>query len=204
MLALIDYGMGNIRSVQKAFEHLQAPVKTFDSPEKLKAAKDISGVVLPGVGAFGDCMKNLRERRLDGIIREHIDKDVPYLGICLGFQILFESSEEAPGVDGLKIFKGANRRFEKNIKVPHMGWNRAKTVKECAIFEGIGKERHFYFVHSYYVDNKDKSLTASVTDYGVSFTSSIAKGKLFACQFHPEKSQDGGLQLLTNFINLCS
>lgn len=204
MLALIDYGMGNIRSVQKAFEFIGVtPVIVSDSGS-LKKVEDLKGIILPGVGAFGDCMMNLRQRGLDHAIEKSVSAGIPYLGICLGFQILFESSEESPGVEGLGIFRGMNKRFPEGVKIPHMGWNRIQKSRDCPVLKGIEDKKHFYFVHSYYVYNEDMGLTSTVTDYNITFTSSISRDNLFACQFHPEKSQDAGLQLLENFIKLCS
>ena len=203
MLALIDYGMGNIRSVYKAFEYIGAPVKLIGSADELNAIDDIGGIVLPGVGAFGDCMKNLGSRGFVPLIKEKLSKGVPYLGICLGFQILFGFSEESSGIPGLGIFNGTNKRFPDTFKVPHMGWNHIKKTMECPYLDKVSDGKHFYFVHSYYVDCKDSDLTATVTEYGISFTSSICKDKIFACQFHPEKSQDAGLQILRRFVELC-
>ncbi|MCK5707142.1 MAG: imidazole glycerol phosphate synthase subunit HisH [Candidatus Aureabacteria bacterium] len=203
MLALIDYGMGNIKSVYKAFEFVKAPVTLVENKDQFDAMDNVKGIILPGVGAFGDCMKNLDSRGFISVIKENIDKKMPYLGICLGFQILFGSSEESPGISGLEIFKGTNRRFSEELKVPHMGWNRIIKVNDNVFLNNIADKRHFYFVHSYYVDNDDKMIISTVTDYGISFTSSICKDKLFACQFHPEKSQDGGLNIIRNFVSQC-
>ena len=210
MIVVVDYGMGNLRSVEKAFLKLGHRVKVTSSPKEVEQAK---GIVLPGVGAFPDCMKNLQKLELVGPILEAIRSGKPFLGICLGYQLLFEESDEFGPSKGLGIFKGGVKRFSDKmpdpdapkgafLKVPHMGWNKVEVKKAHPVLEGIGSGSFYYFVHSYYVDPEDKSLIATSTDYGTEFASSIAQGNIFASQFHPEKSQKKGLKLLDNFANL--
>ncbi len=200
MIAIVDYGMGNLKSVTNAFEHLGAPITVTRDKAVIKSA---GAIVLPGVGAFGKCMENLKGFDLLEILKEEIVSGKPYLGICLGLQMLFESSEEAPGVEGMGLIKGRVKRFKNNLKVPHMGWNRVEQAGPSRVFDGISQGEFFYFVHSYYPE-PEEDVSASRTDYGSVFTSSIQKGSVFACQFHPEKSQKVGLRLLQNFINLCA
>lgn len=199
MIIVVDYGMGNLKSVLNAFSKLGADITVSGDPRVVEGA---SAIVLPGVGAFGKCMENLETRGLATPIREHIRKDKRYLGICLGMQILFESSEEAPGVKGLGIIKGSVPRFSGSVKVPHMGWNSIDILKDGPIFKGIQSGDFFYFVHSFYCAPDDRGAIATTTDYDGPFTSSVEKGGLFACQFHPEKSQRVGQQLLRNFLEL--
>jgi glutamine amidotransferase len=199
MIAIVDYGMGNLRSVINAFRKLGANVAITQDKEIIKSS---SAVVLPGVGAFGKCVENLKNLDLFDFIKEIIAGDKLYLGICLGMQILFEGSEEAPGVKGMGVIKGKVPRFTGKVKVPHMGWNSIEIVKKHPIFEGIERGSHFYFVHSFFCQPEEQGVTATTTTYGVEFTSSVQRGNVFACQFHPEKSQSVGLQLLRNFIRL--
>ena len=198
MIAIIDYGMGNLRSVSKAFEAVghQAMI-TRDA----SVIRNASHVVLPGVGAFGDCMANLKQYQLVEPIKGAIQSGKPFLGICLGFQLLFTESEEFGRHEGLDIFPGKVRAFTKDqeLKVPHMGWNQIAIQKPCPLFEGIEDGSNWYFVHSFFVDPADQQITATTTSYGISFTSSIWKDNVVACQFHPEKSQAVGLQLIQNF-----
>ena len=198
MIAIVDYGMGNLRSVSKAFETVgHQAIVTRDAA----AIQNASHVVLPGVGAFGDCMANLKQYDLIEPILAAIRSGKPFLGICLGFQLLFTESEEFGRHDGLNIFPGKVRAFAANqaLKVPHMGWNQVNIQSDCPLFKGIADGSNWYFVHSFFVDPQDKDITATVTTYGVSFTSSIWKDNVVACQFHPEKSQAVGLQLIKNF-----
>ncbi len=205
MIAIIDYDAGNIRSVEKALAMLgEAPVITRD-PALLRAA---DGVILPGVGAFGDAMNRLREYGLAEVIREIARENRPFLGICLGLQLLFESSEESPGVDGLGILKGRILRIPdgreesgRPRKIPHIGWNSLAFPKEGRLFAGLPEGTYVYFVHSYYLKAEEDIVTAR-TEYGVSIDASVEKGNLFACQFHPEKSSEAGLRILQNFVEL--
>ncbi|MDF0667479.1 MAG: imidazole glycerol phosphate synthase subunit HisH [Nitrospira sp.] len=200
MIAIIDYGMGNLRSVSKAFEVMgHQAIVTRDAA----SLQNASHVVLPGVGAFGDCMSNLRQYGLIEPIRTAIQSGKPFLGICLGFQLLFTESEEFGRHQGLDIFPGKVRAFSKDqpLKVPHMGWNQVHIQRPCPLFDGIADGAHWYFVHSFFVDPGDKQVTATTTTYGIPFASSIWKDNVVACQFHPEKSQRSGLRLMKNFGN---
>ena len=202
-IGIIDYGMGNLRSVGKAVERLGGSVYVGSDPTKLRQSKKL---ILPGVGAFGDAMRELKKRGLISVIREAVDKKKPFLGVCLGLQLLFERSEESPGVKGLGIWKGKVKRFpvKKGIdfKIPQMGWNQVAWTKSSRISKGIKTKRYFYFVHSYYAEPKDRSLIMGNTDYSVKFPSVLANGTVYAVQFHPEKSQNMGLGILKNFIEL--
>jgi glutamine amidotransferase len=201
MIALVDYGMGNLRSVEKALARVGADVRIVsDSKEALTA----DALVLPGVGAFGDCMKNLDKCELTGAVREFIESKRPFLGICLGMQGLFESSEESPGVKGLKVFPGMVPRFARNgLKVPHMGWNELRITKcDCPLLKDVADGSRVYFVHSYYCAPEDQSLTCATTEYGIEFCSMLWDDNVFATQFHPEKSQAVGLKMLENFVGL--
>lgn len=200
MISIIDYGMGNIRSVEKAFLKIGADVKVTSDP---KVVDNADGIVLPGVGAFRDCMKNLDALDLlDSVVR-NIREGKPYLGICLGLQILFTESEEFGFCKGLDIFKGKVVRFrfdpDKGLKIPHMGWNTVKKIKDVPIFRGIEDSSYFYFVHSYHVIPEDKGIIAGITDYGIDFVSMVWKDNIYATQFHPEKSQELGLKILKGF-----
>jgi glutamine amidotransferase len=198
VIAIIDYGMGNLKSVTNAFEKLHADaVITRDR----KVIGDAKAIVLPGVGAFGKCIENLDKFDLLEFIKDQITNDKLYLGICLGMQILFESSEEAPGVKGMGFVKGTVPKFTAELKVPHMGWNSIERVKGAEVLDGINDGEFFYFVHSYYC-RPEEDVIATKTTYGVDFASSIAKKRVFACQFHPEKSQSVGQRLLENFLRL--
>jgi glutamine amidotransferase len=208
MIAIIDYGMGNLRSVQKGFERVGHKAVVTGSPEEILVA---DGVVLPGVGAFRDCMKNLTEGNLIDTIYKVVQEGKPFLGICLGLQLLFTESEEFGIHKGLDIIKGRVIRFSfanseprtLNLKVPHMGWNNISIKKDLHLFEGIPDSSFFYFVHSYYVIPEDGNVIASTTDYGVEFVSGISKDNILAFQFHPEKSQEMGLRILKNFGDFC-
>lgn len=194
MIAIIDYGVGNLYSVEKAFIAIKEEVKvTSNSGDLIKADK----LVLPGVGAFGDCMKNLEATGLIPIIKEQIANSKPLLGICVGLQILFEGSEESPNAKGLGIFKGIVKRINApQLKIPHMGWNLVH-FKES--IEGIKNNSYFYFVHSYHAVPEDESIIQATTSYGETVTAMIAHKNIYATQFHPEKSGDVGLKLLKNF-----
>ncbi len=196
MIAIIDYGMGNLKSVEKGFLKVGINAKVVTDA---KSVDDATAIVLPGVGAFRDCMRNLERASLIEPIKNAIRKGKPYLGICLGMQMLFTESEEFGVHKGFDIFKGRVVRFQVDLKVPHMGWNTVKVVRRPPIFDGIEEDAFFYFVHSYYVAPDDSSVTAGTTDYGVTFTSMVWKDNIFATQFHPEKSQQVGLHILKNF-----
>lgn len=203
MIAIVDYGMGNLRSVSKAFQSQGSQAIVTRDPKKISTA---DGLVLPGVGAFGDCVKNLRDYDLVSPIKDFIASGKPFLGICLGLQVLFEESEESPGAPGLGIFKGKVVRFpdfEEGLKVPHMGWNEIKIVKETPVLKDIPQESWFYFVHSYYPAPKDDSISAVKTTYGFEFTAAVSVDNVFASQFHPEKSSTLGLKMVQNFAALC-
>ena len=202
MIALLDYGAGNVRSVQKALTAAGGDVHLVPSPELVMQA---DAVVLPGVGAFDDCINAMRQQELFEATREFLSTGKPFLGICVGYQALFENSEEFnSSAAGLGIFEGSVVRFpDAEVKVPQIGWNEVHfTQPNCPILQDIESGSHFYFVHSYYPQPKDKSIVATRTEYGVDFTSAIWRDNVFATQFHPEKSQKVGLQLLTNFVNL--
>jgi glutamine amidotransferase len=198
MIAIIDYGMGNLRSVQKGFERVGFRAQVTRDVGEIMSAR---GVVLPGVGAFQACMENLSRFELIEAIRGVVREKKPFLGICLGFQLLFSESEEFGLQKGLDLFSGKVIGFHLNndLKVPHMGWNRIEKKKESPFLDGISNGSYVYFVHSYYVVPENASCVATTTDYGGDFVSSIATEHLFACQFHPEKSQDIGLRILANF-----
>ncbi|MEM6798364.1 MAG: imidazole glycerol phosphate synthase subunit HisH [Planctomycetota bacterium] len=201
MLAIIDYDMGNLRSVQKAFERVGHEAVITSNPADIATA---TKVVLPGVGAFRDAIAELEKRGLADPIREAIVAGKPFLGICLGLQLLFETSHEDGEHRGLGVLPGRVVRFDlpRGYKVPHMGWNQLSLDRPAPIFEGIDDGEHFYFVHSYYVEPGEGKDAASTTDYGGPFCSSVWRENVFACQFHPEKSQDAGLRLLKNFAGL--
>ncbi|RLE07717.1 imidazole glycerol phosphate synthase subunit HisH [Candidatus Aerophobetes bacterium] len=200
MIAIIDYGMGNLRSVAKALEKVgHKAIITRNAEEILEA----QGMVLPGVGAFKDCMRNLSKYKLIDPIYKFIDDNRPFLGICLGLQLLFTESEEFGRHKGLDIIKGKVVRFPRNnLKVPHMGWNTVRVKRKAPLLKGIEDESYFYFVHSYYVVPEEEDVVATTTNYGIEFTSSIWRDNVFACQFHPEKSQKLGLRILRNFGDL--
>jgi glutamine amidotransferase len=201
MIALVDYGMGNLRSVEKALARVGADVHIVSDRNSVLAA---DALVLPGVGAFGDCMANLQKIGLVEAIREFIATKRPFLGICLGFQALFESSEEAPGVKGFARFPGTVPRFAANgLKVPHMGWNELRIQQgDCPLLKDVADGSYVYFVHSYYCKPKDTSVVCGTTDYGIEFCSMLWAENVFATQFHPEKSQAVGLKMLRNFVQL--
>ncbi|SFQ97266.1 imidazole glycerol phosphate synthase subunit HisH [Desulfoscipio geothermicus] len=199
MIAIIDYGMGNLRSVAKGFERMGVSVRVTGNPKQLTEAR---GVVLPGVGAFSDAMRNLYDLGMVEAIHRVVEQGKPFLGICLGLQLLFESSEEWGTTSGLGIFPGRVRRLPSGLKIPHMGWNTLVIKQPCPVFTGIPDDAAFYFVHSYYVDPADPGLTAGSTEYGIEFTSVAARDNIFGIQFHPEKSSALGLRILQNFGGL--
>ena len=201
MTAIIDYDAGNLKSVEKALQALgEETVITRDREEILAADR----VILPGVGAFGDAMEKLHQYGLVEIIRQVVQKGTPFLGICLGLQLLFEDCEESQGVPGLGILKGKTRRIPNppGLKIPHRGWNSLTLRPETRLFSGLGEEPYVYFVHSYYLEAADPEIVAASADYGVVIHAAVETGNVFACQFHPEKSSDTGLQILKNFISL--
>ena len=201
MIAIIDYDAGNIKSVEKALLLLGQEVKiTDDAKEILSADK----VVLPGVGAFGDAMGNLERRGLVPVIRETVEKGTPFLGICLGLQLLFERSGEAPGVAGLGILPGEILRIPsgEGLKIPHMGWNSLHLEHGGRLFDQVSEQSYVYFVHSYYLKAGEEEIVKASTEYGVHIHASVEKGNVFACQFHPEKSSEVGLRILSNFVNI--
>lgn len=201
MIAIIDYDAGNIKSVEKALQKLGVDVViTKDAKEILQADK----VILPGVGAFGDAMANLKKFGLDKVIYEVVEKGTPFLGICLGLQLLFERSDETPGVEGLGILKGEILRIpdKEDLKIPHMGWNSLHLQNQGRLFKGLSEQSHVYFVHSYYLKAEDEQIVKATADYSVNIHASVEKDNVFACQFHPEKSSDVGLQILKNFVEL--
>lgn len=211
MIAIVDYGMGNIRSVEKGFLRVGADVRVTSDP---KVISDSKGIVLPGVGAFKDCMANLDKLDLLEVIKAEIAKGKPYLGICLGLQILFSESEEFGLCKGMGVFRGKVRRFKFGdttynppaksvLKIPHMGWNTVRFINKPPIFAEIPDNSYFYFVHSFYVSPEDEDIIAAKTDYGIDFTSMVWKDNIFAAQFHPEKSQQLGIKVLNGFRKIC-
>lgn len=201
MVAIIDYDAGNIKSVEKALHYLgEEAVITRDRDTILGADR----VILPGVGAFGDAMEKLRTYELDKVIQEVVAQNTPFLGICLGLQLLFESSEESEGVEGLGILKGKVARLpeESDLKIPHIGWNSLKYPNPGRLFTGIAEDSYVYFVHSYYLQAKDSSIVTATTEYGTLIHASVEQGNVFACQFHPEKSSEVGMQILKNFLTI--
>jgi len=201
MIAIIDYGMGNLRSVQKGFERVSVEAMITDDANKLS---DADAIVLPGVGAFSAAMRRLEEANLVEAIRREIDIGKPYLGICLGLQLLFTESEEGGRHSGLDVIPGKVVRFPTGLKVPHIGWNEIDIKKDISILKDIPQKSYLYFVHSYYVVPNDPSVIATTTNYGIDFTSIIHKDNIFATQCHPEKSQTLGLRILRNFGLLVS
>lgn len=201
MIAIIDYDAGNIKSVEKALEYLGEEVAvTRDKDIILSAEK----VVLPGVGAFGDAMSKLNKYELVDVIKHVVEKKTPFLGICLGLQLMFERSEESPGVEGLGLLEGEILRIPdaEGLKIPQIGWNSLNYPNEGRLFKGIPESSYVYFVHSYYLKAKDESIVKATTDYSTLIHASVEKDNVFACQFHPEKSSEVGLKILKNFIEI--
>ena len=201
MLAIIDYDAGNIKSVEKALKLLgQHVVVTRDAEVILNADR----VILPGVGAFGDAMGKLHDYGLVEVIHQVVEKNIPFLGICLGLQLMFESSEETPGVEGLGLLKGKIVKIPENgeLKIPHMGWNSLHFQNNGRLFSNLPQDSYVYFVHSYYLQAEDESIVKATTDYSTCIHASVEKDNVFACQFHPEKSSDVGLTILKNFCEI--
>ena len=201
MIAILDYDAGNLRSVEKALNYIgEDTVITRDKDVIMNSDK----VILPGVGSFGDAMEKLNNYNLINTIYDVVDKKIPFLGICLGLQLLFEESEETPGVTGLGILKGRIKKIPSidNIKIPHMGWNSLHLEHNGRLFRNIPENSYVYFVHSYYLEAKDPEIVKASTEYGVHIHASVEKNNLFACQFHPEKSSETGLQILKNFAEM--
>lgn len=201
MIAIIDYDAGNLKSVEKALTYLgEESVITGDARTILEADK----VILPGVGAFGDAMENLKKRELDKVIKEVCMKNTPFLGICLGLQLLFESSEESPQAEGLGILKGQILRIpdKEGLKIPHIGWNSLTLQHQGRLFEGLEEHPYVYFVHSYYLKAADEQMVKASAEYGPVIHASVEKDNIFACQFHPEKSGSTGLKILKNFVEI--
>ena len=196
MIAIVDYGMGNLRSVQKAFEYVGAKAVIVDKPEDIDAAER---VVLPGVGAFGDAMSNLKTAGLIAPITRAISEGRPFLGICLGLQLMFAESEEMGQHRGLDILPGKVKRFPEGQRVPQIGWNEVRIQRETTLLDGVPDRSYFYFVHSFFVASERGEDVVGVTDYGIDYASIAGSGRAFGVQFHPEKSQDAGLKILKNF-----
>ncbi|MDH4129907.1 MAG: imidazole glycerol phosphate synthase subunit HisH [Spirochaetota bacterium] len=200
MIHIIDYGRGNLNNVRKAFLSFGYEAKIIENPNEIDNSQ---GLVLPGVGAFGDSMNCLNDQGFSDKIREYINLGKPFLGICLGLQLLFEESDEFGYKKGLAVIKGHVTRFKIKDKVPHIGWNQAEFKKTSCIFTGIPNESYFYFVHSYYAIPEDNSIILATTHYGVDFTSAVEHKNIYATQFHPEKSQTLGLRIIKNFGDIC-
>lgn len=198
-VSIIDYGVGNLRSVEKAFATTDCEAIVSSDEKDLRRAERL---VLPGVGAFGACMKALSERGFDQLVREKVMEGTPLLGVCVGMQLLFEESDEFGATRGLGLLRGRVRRFSDELLVPHVGWNRIDQIRENPLFTGVANRSFFYFVHSYYCAPVDKQVVVGETEYGVSYASVVAKGNICGVQFHPEKSQEAGLRLLKNFARL--
>ena len=201
MIAILDYDAGNIKSVEKAFQSIGCETCVTRDYKEIKQADH---VVLPGVGSFGNAMEHLKKYELDKVIYEIVEQKVPFLGICLGLQLLFESSEESAGVEGLGILKGNILKIpaEDGLKIPHIGWNDLSYPNKGRLFLGIQENSYVYFVHSYYLKAKEDSIVTATCEYGVNIHASVEKDNVFACQFHPEKSSTVGLSMLRNFANI--
>lgn len=199
MIAIVDYGAGNLRSVSKALDHLGVANRITDDPAAVESADRL---ILPGVGAFGACVQGVRDRGFEAAIHSFVATGRPFLGICVGMQILLETSEESPETPGLGVLHGGTPRFKGDLKIPHIGWNQViRNGARATLFEGIPESAYFYFVHSYYVEpsGADASAVVGRAEYGCSFAAALEKGNVFATQFHPEKSQKWGLKFLENF-----
>jgi glutamine amidotransferase len=202
LIAIIDYGVGNLKSVEKAFHFIGCRAEVSSDRDFILCA---DAVILPGVGAFADAMESLRKTGMDDVVRKAVKGRRPFLGICLGMQLLFDYSEEGgEKLEGLGVFKGSIRRLppDMNLKIPHMGWNSVKVKDSCPLFKGMGKSPYVYFVHSYYLTALDRDIVAAGTEYGTEFDAAIWRDNVFATQFHPEKSGEAGLLMLRNFASL--
>ena len=200
MITIIDYDAGNIKSVEKAIISLGEDVLLTNDTDKILSS---DGVILPGVGSFGEAMKRLNELKLTDCIRKVAEKNIPLLGICLGQQLLFESSEESPGIPGIGILKGKIKRIpDTGLKIPHIGWNDLSFPNPGRLFKGVAEGSYVYFVHSYYLEADDPGIVTATTEYGTTIQASVECGNVFATQFHPEKSSDTGLKMLSNFIEI--
>ncbi len=201
MIAILDYDAGNIKSVEKTMQLLGQEVTITRDRETVLGAEK---VILPGVGAFGDAMGKIHQYGLFDVIHEVVDRGTPFLGICLGLQLLFERSDESPGVEGLGILKGEILRIPETpgIKIPHMGWNSLEFHNDGRLFRDLPQESYVYFVHSYYLKAEDEGIVTAVTEYGTQIHASVEQGNVFACQFHPEKSSDAGIRILKNFLSI--
>ena len=196
MITIVDYKSGNLRSISNGFRKLGCDVEITNDVERIA---DADHLVLPGVGAFGSAMENIRP--FEKVILEHIDEDKPFMGICLGQQLLMSESEESKDVKGLGVFKGSTKYLPVDLKIPHMGWNRLDVLRDNPVLEGVDG-KYFYFVHSYHVVPEDETVIAATTDYGVDVAASLRRNNVFSTQFHPEKSGKDGLMILKNFINI--
>lgn len=200
MIAVLDYGIGNLRSAEKALQHLGAPARLTSDPSEAAAA---AGLVLPGVGAFGRCMEQLRASGLETLVKDAVSAGTPFLGICVGMQMLFEGSEEAPGVPGVGVLGGTVRRLAPGLTLPHMGWNELEVKPGSRLLAGLPERPYVYFVHSYAPVPDDERVVTATTDYGGPVVAAVESGSLWATQFHPEKSSRNGLAVLANFVTAC-
>lgn len=201
MISIVDYGMGNLESVQKALAINGAETRLVETASQIEESEKL---ILPGVGAFGEAMHHLRDQGMVEALRTYARSGRPLLGVCLGLQLLFESSDEAPGVDGLGILPGTVKKFPASIglKIPHMGWNNLQIAPTSRLFASLPADPYVYFVHSYYVEPADPAITAALTQYGITFVSAIERDNIFGAQFHPEKSQTNGLAILKTFAGI--
>jgi glutamine amidotransferase len=198
-IAIIDYGMGNLRSVEKAFEFIGAKAQITDNAEEIMSS---SGILLPGVGAFPDAMENIKNQGLDKVLKEVVKNGTPLMGICLGMQLLFEESDEVRVTEGLGFLKGKIKKFEVDLKIPHMGWNNLIMDKQCKVLEEVKEGSYVYFVHSFYAQIEEKGVLNAHSFYGIDAPAVVSKGNVFGLQFHPEKSGEPGMQMLKNFWEL--
>lgn len=198
-IAIVDYGMGNLRSVEKAFEFIGAKAKITENAEEIINS---SGILLPGVGAFPDAMENIKKLGLDKVLKEAVKNGTPIMGICLGMQLLFEESDEVRVTEGLGFLKGKIKKFEVNLKIPHMGWNDLIIDKSCEVLKDVEEGSYVYFVHSFYAQIEEEGVLNAHSFYGIDTPAVVSKGNVFGLQFHPEKSGEPGMQMLKNFWEL--